>query len=222
MNLKKGFTLSEVLITMTIIGVVAALTVPVLFADWHKSQTISQLLKAHSTLSQTAYRAIADNGPIESWEITGMSAKAFSDLYLKPYLHVANDDSSNTFEYTALNGESASKTTNAVFYLNDGMKIAVQTPQDHEHGREVQIYVDISGDKKPNRMGRDIFVFNYWIYHPVRPHVTGKFIPWGADWTREDIKNSSATYSCNKKKTGDICAALIAKDGWKISKDYPW
>ena len=222
MNFKKGFTLSEVLITMTIIGVVAALSVPILFADWHKTQTVSQLLKTHSTLSQTTYRAISDNGPIVSWSVDGITARDFYNVYLKPYLNIANDDTNNEFKYTALNNTQDSASYGAVFYLADGQKISIKTPSNTAWGIEVGVVVDINGDKKPNRMGRDIFVFNYWMYHPITPEVSGKFIPWGADWSREDIKNSSVSYACNKKKTGDICAALIAKDGWKISKDYPW
>lgn len=207
---------------MSIIGVVAAITIPTLVADWHKTQTVSQLLKAHSTLSQTTFRAIADNGPIISWAVDGLTAREFYNIYLRPYLNIMNDDLDNEFNYTALNKTQDSASYGAVFYLTDGQKISVKTPKNTEWGIEVGIVVDINGDKKPNKMGRDIFVFNYWMYHPYTPEVSGKFIPWGADWTRDDIKNSAVDYACNKQKTGEICAALIAKDGWQIKKDYPW
>lgn len=220
--LKRAFTLSEVLITLSIIGVVAAITMPTLIADWHKTQTVSQLLKVHSTINQTAWRAIADNGPIDTWPVETMTAKEFYTTYLKPYLNVMKDDESNTFEYTALNGKKDAKTDGLAFYLIDGAKVFVQTPQNTEWGIEVEIYIDINGDKKPNRMARDIFTFNYWIYNPTKPELIGKLIPWGADWTRDEIKNSSVDYACNKQKTGEICAALIVQDGWQIKEDYPW
>lgn len=49
-----GFTLAEVLITLGIIGIVAALTVPSLIANYQKTQTISQLKEAYSLLNQAA------------------------------------------------------------------------------------------------------------------------------------------------------------------------
>ena len=51
-NMKKGFTLAEVLITLGIIGVVAALTMPTLMSNYRKHQTVTQLKKAYSEISQ--------------------------------------------------------------------------------------------------------------------------------------------------------------------------
>ena len=61
-NKKKGFTLSEVLIALTIIGVVAALTVPALIQRTQKQEYVSALQKAYSTLSQATQQIIAENG----------------------------------------------------------------------------------------------------------------------------------------------------------------
>lgn len=51
---ENGFTLAEVLITLGIIGVVAAMTIPTLIANTRSKQYSSQLKKAISTLSQSA------------------------------------------------------------------------------------------------------------------------------------------------------------------------
>lgn len=48
---KFAFTLAEVLIALVIIGVVAAITVPVLFENYKKQETISRLKKAYSVIS---------------------------------------------------------------------------------------------------------------------------------------------------------------------------
>ena len=53
-NDKKAFTLAEVLITLGIIGVVAAMTIPVLIANTRSSQYRSRFKKTVSTLSQAA------------------------------------------------------------------------------------------------------------------------------------------------------------------------
>ena len=58
----KAFTLAEVLITLTIIGVIAAITVPVLVQKTQKQEYVSALQKAYSTLSQVTNQIIAENG----------------------------------------------------------------------------------------------------------------------------------------------------------------
>ena len=59
---KTGFTLAEVLITLVIIGVIAALTVPTLIQNTQKQEYVSALKKAYSTLSQAAQMIIAEEG----------------------------------------------------------------------------------------------------------------------------------------------------------------
>ncbi|MBP7212243.1 prepilin-type N-terminal cleavage/methylation domain-containing protein, partial [bacterium] len=51
-NSKTAFTLAEVLITLGIIGIVAALTIPTLMNKSQKQQTVTALKKSYSTFSQ--------------------------------------------------------------------------------------------------------------------------------------------------------------------------
>jgi prepilin-type N-terminal cleavage/methylation domain-containing protein len=57
--MKKGFTLAEVLITLGIIGVVAAMTIPTLIQNTNSVKFASQFKKSVSTLSQAALMAQA-------------------------------------------------------------------------------------------------------------------------------------------------------------------
>ena len=57
--MKKGFTLAEVLITLGIIGVVAAMTIPTLIQNTNSVKFASQFKKSISTLSQAALMAQA-------------------------------------------------------------------------------------------------------------------------------------------------------------------
>ena len=59
---KSAFTLAEVLITLVIIGVIAALTVPTLIQNTQKQEYVTALKKAYSTLSQATQQIIAENG----------------------------------------------------------------------------------------------------------------------------------------------------------------
>lgn len=65
--MKKGFTLAEVLITLGIIGVVAALTMPVLMANYKKQQTVTQLKKVYSALQQSVQISQVKYGDIVDW-----------------------------------------------------------------------------------------------------------------------------------------------------------
>ena len=47
-NLKKGFTLAEVLVTLTIIGVLAALTLPLLMSGTNEVEAKTSVKKAMS------------------------------------------------------------------------------------------------------------------------------------------------------------------------------
>ena len=58
----KAFTLAEVLITLVIIGVIGALTVPSLVQNRQKQEYVSALKKAYSTLSKVAQQIIAEEG----------------------------------------------------------------------------------------------------------------------------------------------------------------
>ena len=62
MKRRFGFTLAEVLITLGIIGVVAAMTIPTLIANTRGAQYRSRLKKAISTISQAAKMSQAQYG----------------------------------------------------------------------------------------------------------------------------------------------------------------
>lgn len=69
---KQGFTLAEVLITLVIIGIIAAMTLPSLLGGTNKQEIKTALQKAMSTLSQavTLHYALTgeDFGTISSYE----------------------------------------------------------------------------------------------------------------------------------------------------------
>ena len=90
-NNKNGFTLAEVLITLVIIGVIAAMTIPTLMNNTNKQEYVSKLKKAYSTMAQATNKIIADEGnpraDIGGW---ATSPEAVYNLYRK-YLNKAKD-----------------------------------------------------------------------------------------------------------------------------------
>lgn len=77
--MKKAFTLAEVLITLGIIGVVAAMTIPTLIANTRSQQYRSKFKKAISTISQAARMSQSLYG----FDFTGIDTKCGANAQLE-------------------------------------------------------------------------------------------------------------------------------------------
>ena len=71
---KAAFTLAEVLITLGIIGVVAAMTLPTLINKYQEKVTVTKVKKFYSILSQGYQFAVQEYGEPEYWGMTGRDA----------------------------------------------------------------------------------------------------------------------------------------------------
>ncbi|MBP3923664.1 type II secretion system protein [bacterium] len=69
-RVKHAFTLAEVLITLGIIGIVAAMTLPSLVQKYKEKQRVTQLKKAYSVLNQAFLMAVNDYGTPDEWGLT--------------------------------------------------------------------------------------------------------------------------------------------------------
>ena len=71
---KAAFTLAEVLITLGIIGVVAAMTIPTLIANYQEKATVSKAKQAYSLVAQAYQLAKVENGELSQWGFAGDSS----------------------------------------------------------------------------------------------------------------------------------------------------
>ncbi len=232
-----AFTLAEVLITLAIIGVVAALTIPSIVQNYQKTQVVTQLKKTYSALANTTNLAIAQYGPIAGWEfydysqtVPGTTMKGsehFAKTYLMPYLKVSKDCGLDKCKYSSvyLNGSNCngfSDPNKYIFILNDGTTIScifMDYISEGSRYANATIYIDVNGSKKPNILGKDIHYYRYSIISNGNPY--GKFVPDAFGSSREDLINHSS-YGCQKGKTATRCTTLIMRDGWQMKDDYPW
>ena len=87
---RKAFTLAEVLITLGIIGVVAALTIPSLISNYQKNQTVTQLQKFYTNMNQAIKLSEIENGPAAEWEYgqvnSGDDTETWFNTYIAKYL----------------------------------------------------------------------------------------------------------------------------------------
>ena len=230
--MKKAFTLAEVLITLGIIGIVAAMTLPTLIGKYQKKQTVTQLKKAYTEISQLLRMSELDNGSMEYWDYT-MSGQDFYNLYIKPYIKnvraIPNYEFKKYIVYKNLNGSTCTSevwcTLGDSYYsfLSNGTVIGVMSHDGQSLYKAVTI--DVNGQKNPNQLGKDVFVFS--ISKTEKSLVPYGFSDAGRggacsnDYDRNKIKTGH-DYSCNNANKGIWCAALIMTDGWEILDDYPW
>ena len=245
--MKKGFTLSEILITLGIIGVVAAITMPSIIQHFQKQKTVNSLKKMYSALWQAAQNYQAKNNVYFTDFDTSLSAKDFMEEYFNPSLKILKTcDSAQTCWQGGKTPKVINGTTNiSVQYgviLPDGSILGANSLKSG-----IVFYFDVDGIKGHNLSGRDIFNF-YLIntdtiinadYQGCRRYIKNLksgiypgglsmcYIPF-TNYQRNELLSTTIDRGCNKNTrqisniAGDACAAVIMQDGWKISDDYPW
>ena len=194
-SLKKqaAFTLAEVLITLGIIGVVAAMTMPSLIQKQKEKEYAAKLKKFNSMMSQAVIMAINEEGPIENWGLTkydsdaGMSDEEIAESeasrekffeilskYLKVVEYCPYSSTCEEWERHSLDGTAFSSFPKRMV-LADGTMIngvTILSPQCNKNvGTSTalqnvcgEFFVDVNGKKGPNATGKDVFMFYYTKY----------------------------------------------------------
>ena len=184
-NRHKGFTLSEVLITLVIIGVVAAITAPILYANYQKEAAKAALKKNFSVLQQVNIMYYIENGEkIDAF--TDYQSSSFLS-YIKKFFNVQKDCKrfdcvnmlSDDFDlYKTYNGKAfdGHYIDDGHLILVDGTSVYIEQPGGGPQSRHVWVWFDINGyGKKPNQLGKDLFAFELT--------KDGEFLPMGAKGT---------------------------------------
>ncbi len=188
---KTAFTLAEVLITLGIIGVVAAMTMPTLIQHFQKKSLETQTQKFYSMMSQAVKQYMADYGvddlrntPLtcENYNEECNSPEAIASIrdFVTKYLKVAKecDHSANDCfapEYQLFDGSKPddenhysnySFTTTANWNCRRDYVLAdgsVIRIGYHYIKEPVGLYVDVNGKKGPNRVGYDLWFMDiFW------------------------------------------------------------
>ena len=221
-RVKLAFTLSEVLITLGIIGIVAALTIPHVIDNYNKQVTITKLQKAYTTLNQAFRQSEVDNGSSEFWQETDkIGTDEYFNTYWKKYFnHITFCKTAKECGYKSaapfskFNGTQTGtigidssrvffKTSDDVFYLF----VDKTTNEKGEQHPIPYVLIDINGAKAPNMYGIDVFIFK---------RIAGKgIVPYG-----NEVTLAATKANCNNKSGGDFCAARIMKEGWKITYSF--
>ena len=192
---KIAFTLAEVLITLGIIGVVAAMTIPTFIANYQEKQTISRLQKTYATLKNAFEMAKVEHGDYNTWSWNqypsqySSKAEYFWEKYLFSYLKV----SQKCFPFDKcgdvvirLSNDSMYSYVDEGFILNDGTIIYTWAGAETYYPH-IWIYADINGKSEPNVLGKDIFVM---YFSPGNPGKSA-----GNTNDDGDFENSGKTFN---------------------------
>ena len=203
---RQGFTLAEVLITLGIIGIVAALTLPSFIYNHRKQVVESRLKKFYTTFNQAIILSENDNGEIANWEdpdLSGISgSEDWYNKYLAKYLNTASVSRKNSdyIVYSKFSDGSAF-----------GMRFSSMTVAT---SFDIWFYPYASDiDKCTISLATETLCSGAkrFSFHFTKNGLT----PYGG------FGNNRQSLIDACKNSGIYCTALIIFDGWKISKDYP-
>lgn len=192
--MKKGFTIAEVLITLSIIGVVAAVTLPTLDVNIKKQRIGPTLAKAVNTLTNANKLALVNN------DVRNLSSLGCPDNYINVLS-----------EYTkgVISGNTL-KTSDGVEYIMVGSGNQAPVPSRYVGSYKI-VDIDINGaSKNPNLAGEDKF--------RVYVDMNGDVIPYGGSQYKYYSGSSNILWDSQCKgdniTDGYSCTGSIADNDW--------
>lgn len=244
---KSAFTLAEVLITLGIIGIVAALTIPNLMGAYKKRVVETELKKSYSELAQLIQRSEVDNEAAIYWnwphnQVGGLQADPdkFFQQYFKPYLKTLDTKNKSSKNYYIYDSTGA-----RITWMDSSVNVSKWYNLYDGRAMMLSVYTTISGDfaeaskgtvgrfliSTTNRKGGD-FVVGKNLFSFTMELQNKKLVPtangWPV-WTCTSLeKNRSNFINLCKHYTGNsgvvptaYCTYLIYCNNWKIPDDYP-
>ena len=221
-KVKFAFTLAEVLITLGIIGVVAALTIPGLINHYKAQRLRTQFLESYSIVQQVFKQMEADDVSLDPTTYpTGQFYKTFMK-YLKgatdcnrkkflPCYYFDSDDRDENFApYKSLDGKTnvlGQNFDDGQIALNNGMLIMFENYASDVTGGDsnrLWVSVDINGyNNKPNRWGYDLFTFQF---------LDGELRTMGSTGTAFTNMNAYCNPETTNPANGIACASKAKTD----------
>ena len=241
---KKGFTLAEVLITLSILGVVAAISIPNVIHQYQKRLTITKLQKAYANIQAMANNIMINSSCIgQDLNCTGLYNVVDSDSYIsknftKRFLELANVKGKQvqTKGYTYAIHINCSQYSDNCSYNNrfrdhfttqDGLLYSVRlVKKNREAEKAIIVFVGTEKRKKPDdvkdettyKLGKNMFLFTIYdnfIVEPVGFWGTDNIVVPASKWPDYIITKCNPNGSGTGQ--GTSCAARIIQDGWKIN-----
>jgi len=219
---KPAFTLAEVLITLGIIGVVAAMTIPNLIAKYQDHVTVVKLKETYSIFTQAIRMAEEEYGTADGWGITGRDEEGANIVAekLKPFLKITLDCGTikedqkrcvgDSYRYCSLNESTAvceakndvsARISQRYFLtLNNGALITLSGGEGAKAGstdnRLFYVKVDTTGKEVPNKGGYDQFELIYYKDKGLMPNGEPSISQQVSSYKTTCMSRSQVGYGC--------------------------
>jgi len=218
MKKRFAFTLAEVLLTMTIVGVVAALTIPTIMYKKTQREYTAKLKNFYSRMENAILDMQLDKGSFRYMVKPGKTNQKAYEWYMSnidPYMG-----------HQFVNNDNA----NPTIYYKDGSSLKFDTDQ---YDSSIDLVYDVNGDKKPNQRGYDEFKFLILFTDEARINYFGNAdIFFGTPGNTMNAGEDGDTVSAgvDREKMIDLCKStnrsyctrLLQNDQWEFKSDYPF
>ena len=226
---KNAFTLAEVLITLGIIGVVAAMTLPAVIQNYRNHVVETRLQKFYTVFNQAIKLAEVKYGDKKDWYIDASGVEL--DDEGNPILSTSEIDSwfSKYLSSFIVLKRKSDKAGRLLYYLSDGSAFQLGT-QGNASLRDIYFYPGnpekCQGSDK-DMVGKCVWKFEYlptnnssgWKYG-YNKGLEPFFATW--DGNQEKLKTDGTRGCYVDSELKSFCTMIIMQNGWKIPKDYPW
>lgn len=228
--MKKGFTLSEVLVTLGIVGVISVLTVPAVMKNYRKKVYVSKLKQTYSQITDATRAIMADEQADSFYQTTAGVSSNCADpanprgacYFLRNYFktvkencNVLTDDTDAARAKLCVSVGSNKKPTDSNAYTNlsggNAGTLAGQYCVQTTSGAAI-----CQGYRLKN--GQPNVTFNIDINGPEKPNITGYdvfYLEVKPDGTLVDYDETSAN-NCGVSSSAG-CFERVVRDGWKIN-----
>ena len=213
---KAAFMLAEVLITLGIIGVVAAMTLPTLIANYQKKLVETRLISFYSKINQAYRMSYAENGDTVDWIIADKNysyqeMEDWLEKYILPYMR--------HYDVTKCAGLSTGQVGVCVT-LPDGSLYWFSIDREGQDA----VYFP-TGERRNGTRNKFQFQFAKRKFAGSSTRNSLNFIePYVYNWDgRRESLFTNGTWGCRKGNANTAyCTKLIQLNGWEIPDDYPW
>lgn len=230
--MKKGFTLSEVLITLSVVGVVAVLTIPGVMKNYRNRLYVASLEKVYAQISDAAQAIMNDEHVDNFYETTAAGATSCTDAnngkceagygyFLTKYFKAVKYNckksdksgcvSSTSSYYKTIGGAAIGAGFNGDNCIQTASGAAICGAYNNSN-KCLSLSVDVNGMAEPNIPGRDIFVMDVHKNGTISDYLSG--CADGNRGTTADKCTKGDTDSIGNAASG--CLNNVIEAGWKM------
>lgn len=222
MKKQNAFTLAEVLVTLGIIGVISALTVPTLVKNYQQKAQAVQLRKVITEIESAIDMFITEEGKTRLANTSITSSNGVNTFITSHFKTVKTCSSSKTNEcfanekYLSISGTEKTFTCSGTSYVLANSAAICAKADDGN----IEMYIDINGNQPPNIGGRDMFHVYIQqsdgrIYDSISLTSGGSSAH--GSHSSHHTSHSTSTPQCTTDSFGTGCFAELQNNNWEMT-----